>query len=76
MVVSSVQVLSSTSVAGSTVTSGASALDVIHVTNMPLNTDNAMAVVEVVGPPVVPDAIVSATPPANPYEGMIWVDVS
>jgi hypothetical protein len=42
----------------------------------PINTSSVVSVVEVASRPVVANAVVSATPPPNPYEGMVWIDIS
>jgi hypothetical protein len=41
-----------------------------------LQTTGGQAVLSVVGSNVVNNAIVSPTEPSNPYEGLVWIDIS
>ena len=58
------------------ITGQVTAIDIVRTADTPINTVGGEAVVEVVGPGRVANAVVSATPPADPYEGQIWIDVS
>lgn len=51
-------------------------IDIVSATEAPINTNSTSSAVEIMGPPVVQNAIVSATPPTNPYEGLVWIDIS
>ena len=51
-------------------------VEVVSLQYSPVTTSKGTAVVDVVGPPMVRNAVVSPTPPPNPYENMIWIDVS
>jgi hypothetical protein len=54
----------------------ATAIEVVSVTDGPLTTNTGTAVVDVASRPVVANAVVSETPPPNPFEGMVWIDIS
>lgn len=36
----------------------------------------SLPAIEVVGPPVIANVVVQSTPPTNPFEGQIWIDIS
>lgn len=39
-------------------------------------TNTGIPVVQIVGPPVIANVVVSPTAPPNPFEGQIWIDIS
>lgn len=57
-------------------TTNATVIEVLNTAKSPITTTSGLAVVEVVGQNVVQNAYVSATPPAFPYEGQVWIDIS
>lgn len=52
------------------------AITVVRTTDVPVSTNIGQAVVEVVGANMVQGVFVGATPPATPYEGQVWLDIS
>lgn len=58
------------------VTSGTTVVEVVRQTETPIETTAGAAVVEVLGHNIVQNAVVSENPPANPYEGQVWIDIS
>lgn len=52
------------------------AITVVKTVDSTIVNNQSVAVVEVVGANMVTGVVVSATPPINPYEGQVWLDIS
>lgn len=60
----------------SAVEGASTAISVVGPTQSPITTNREAAVVNVVGANMVQNVVVSTTEPSNPYEGLVWIDIS
>lgn len=51
-------------------------IEIVDTARSPITTTVGAAAIEVLGNNLVQNAYVSATPPSNPYEGQVWIDIS
>lgn len=64
-------------VQSSVVNNGSAAVvEVVNVAGSAITTVASVSAVEVLGNNLVQNAVVSETPPANPYQGQVWIDIS
>ena len=71
----SVEVLTKTT-AVTEATDSARVISVVRQTQSPVTTNTGVAIIDVVGPPVLKNAVILPVEPSNPFEGMIWIDIS
>lgn len=75
MAVTVVDLIQDGSVVG-TVIADYNVVDVVNTAPVAVVNNISQPVTEITGTSIIANVVVSATPPVNPYEGQIWIDIS